>query len=554
MATRAVTRHPQTSHLNSLVTAITSCLQALNPQSLNPSHISTAPLNQFSPYLDSQLVIEVISKQANPYHALLFFNWASNPNPNPNSYTHSQHCYVAITDLLLSHSLFSVASSLLQKYNRLSDLTVSKFITAYGNHGHVKGAIFWLHKVKTIENGNCLFSYNAILNVLVKANRISLAQSFFDEIVNNVVVHPDASTYAIMMKGYCKIGLVENARKVFDEMQCKPNLVCYNIMISGYCKMGDMDKAITIFYRLMRSKDCFPDTVTYTTMIDGYCKKGEFDEAMKKMDEMKLRCCRPNLLTYNAIIYGLCLRGHVDEAKKLMTEMRLNGVKENLATHMSILKGLCYVGKSDEAVKYFRETIGEGMQADSKAYGIVINEYCKIREPNNAIVLLKEMHGKGIKPSVSSFNVVLRTLMEHKESDMAIFLLKQIREMGGKPNFISYNTVICGLCRVRGRMKDVQELINDMVNNGLAIDTTMYSSIVMGYCEDGNEEMATKVFRKTIDQNYVISLESFLVFIKLLCEKGKAIEAERIFKEMCEKCSVVNVGSYLRILDEQLHI
>ncbi|KAF2287068.1 hypothetical protein GH714_037323 [Hevea brasiliensis] len=329
------------------------------------------------------------------------------------------------------------------------------------------------------------------------ADRAGIRDLLFDEIVNDAVVKTDVSTYSIMIRGYCKTGMIENARKVFDEMACEPNVVSYNTMINGYCKKGDMDKAITIFYRLLESQDCLPDTVTYTTIIDGYCKKGEFDKAMKWMDEMKLRCCKPNLLTYNAI-YGLCLRGNVDKAKKLMTQMRLNGLKENLATHMSILKGLCYAGRSDEAVNYFKEIIRKGMKPDAKAYGIVVNEYCKMRIPNKAISLLKEMQAKGINPSVGSFNVVLRTLMESGELDMAIFLLKQMRGMGCKPNFISYSMVIGGLCRAKGRMQDVEEILKDMLRNGIAIGATMCSSLVMGYCEDGNEQMAKQVLMKQL--------------------------------------------------------
>lgn len=552
LSTKTLSSPTQFPYFTSLATAITSCLQSLNPRTPDSSRINPAPLNQFSQFLNSQLVVEVINKQINPYHALFFFNWASNPHPNPNYYTHCQQCYVAITDFLLSHSLFSVASSLLEKSNKLSDFMASKFITAYGNRGHIKGSIFWLHKAKTIADGNCLFSYNAILNVLVKGNRISLAQSFFDEMVNDAAVKPDVSTYSIMIKGYCKIGMIENARKVFDEMSCEPNVGSYNIMINGYCKKGDMEKAIGIFYRLMGSRYYLPDTVTFTTLIDGYCKKGEIDKAMKWMDEMKLRCCKPNLITYNAMIYGLCMRGNVDKAKKLMTEMRLNGLKENLASHMSILRGLSQTGKSGEAVYYFKEMIGKGMKPGAKAYGIVVTEYCKMRIPSKAISLLKEMQAEGINPYVASFNVVFRTLVEFGELDMAILLLKQMPGMGGKPNYVSYSIVICGLCRARGRMQDVEKLLKDMLRNGIGIDGTMYSSLVMGYCEDGNEQMAKQAFYEMIDKNYVIRLDSFTIFVKQFCEKGKAVEAEKIFKEMCERCSVVDAESYSRILDDQL--
>ncbi|CAK7352846.1 unnamed protein product [Dovyalis caffra] len=553
-AARTLTRQRRSSDLTSLVTNITSCLQTLTPQNLNPKHINPTPLNQFSSHLDSNLVIEVIKEQQpNPYQALFFFNWASNLNPNPKKYTHNHQCYVAIIDLLLSHSLFSIAINLLEKHGMFSDLIVSKLIRAYGYSRDVKGAIFWFHKVKAIQQGKCLFSWNAILGVLVKVSYISLAKTFFDQILNDAIVKPDVSTYTAMMRGFCKVGMVEDARKVFDEMICEPNLISYNTLINGYCKKGDMENARIFFCRMMETNDCFPDTVTYSTLIDGYCKKGEFDEAMKWMDGMLIRGCKPNLWTYNAIIYGLCLRGNVDEARKLLTKMRLNGVKENAVTHLSILKGLSVAEKSDEAIRYFNKMIRKGMKLDAKEYGVVINVYCKMRKPDEAASLFKKMQAEGISRSVGCFNAVLRILMETGELDKAVFLLRQEKNMGCLPNFVSYSTVICGLCRTQGRMREVAELVDDMLQDGFEMDATMYSCLVSGYCDADNEKMAMRVFYESINKNYVINVQSFLVFINLMCGKGKVFEAEQILKEMCRKCSLVDVDSYQSVLHDQLN-
>lgn len=118
--------------------------------------------------------------------------------------------------------------------------------------------------------------------MLVNANQIALALSFFEEISGGgALVVPDVSTYAIMMKGFSKLGMIENARKVFDEMPLNPNWVCFNTMINGYCKKGDMDQAMKIFHKMLGSKGCLPNTVTFTTLIDGFCKRVELNEAMK---------------------------------------------------------------------------------------------------------------------------------------------------------------------------------------------------------------------------------------------------------------------------------
>ncbi|XP_022750054.1 pentatricopeptide repeat-containing protein At2g16880-like isoform X2 [Durio zibethinus] len=510
-----------------LVNSVTSLLQTLNPQTPNAKNLSSAPLNRFSPFLDPKFVTQVINKQTNPYHALFFFNWASKPNPNPKNYTHNNKCYEAITNLLLYHSLFSPAIQLLKESQKLSDFFIGKIIKAYGEK---------------------------VLGVLVKDNKINLVKTLFDNVVKKGFVQPDVSSYTTLIRGLCKVGMVESAKKVFDEMSCKPNLLTFNTMINGFCKKGDLESATLLFYKMMAEMDCLPDTVTYTTLIDGYCKKGKFEEAMKYMDKMVKGGCFPSVLTYNAIIYSLCLRGEVDEAKKMMSKMRLNGVKDNTATHLSILKGLSVAGRSKEAIEYFRWMVSCIMDLDVKAYIVVVNEYCKLRKLDEAILLPKGMRGRGINPNVSSFNSVFRVLVELRELDRAVLLLKQMPQIGSSPNFLSYRTVICSLCRAEGRMRGVEYLVNNMLRNGILIDATMYGCILEGYSRDGNEEMAVQVFNEMIGNSYVISLESFSIFVKMLCGRGMTVKAEKFFEDICRTCPVVERGSYRRVLDEHLEI
>lgn len=540
-----------TPNRTQLVTVITSLIQRLNPQSHNFKNLTSNPINQFSHHLDCEVVLKVIKNQTNPYHALFFFNWASNPTPNSNNYTHSHLCYKAIIDTLLSHSLLSTASSLLQESTKLSDFFISKLIKAYGDRGNFKAAIFWFNQARKIENGKCLFSYNSVLGVLVRGSRMKLAEAFFDQMFKDNVVQPDVSTYTTMIRGFCKMGMIENAKKVFDEMMVEPNLLTFNTMINGFCKKGDMKGAGSILDRMMSSEDCLPDTVTYTTLIDGYCKSGELEEAMKFMNEMVRRGLQPNVLTYNALIYGLCLRGYVDQAKIMVTKMRLDGLKDNISTHNSILKGLCIKGKLDEAVKYLKNMSKSDIKPDVISYGAVINGYCKKRKSEDATSLLEEMQAGGIKPNVSSFNGVLRILLGNGEFDRAILLLKKMPKMGCLPNFISHSTIICSLCMAKGRMQEVEGLLDAMLRSGHNIDGTMYSLLLKGYCDSGNFEMAMRIANEMVSHKFVINLESFSVLVKELCAKMKFTEAEKLF-EMCVRCPVDDKDNYRRILDEHV--
>ncbi|KAM0040698.1 putative tetratricopeptide-like helical domain superfamily [Helianthus debilis subsp. tardiflorus] len=499
------------SQILSTISTITSLLQTLNPQ--HPSHpLNPNPsiLNQFAPHLNPHFVTQVIQTQQNPYHALFFFNWASNPNPNPTNYSHSHFCFIAITDLLIARKLFSLATELLDSHNKLTDFMVGKLIKAHGDLGHVRWALHLFHRAKNMYAGRCLFSYNAVLGVLVRADRVDLAEKIFDQMVDEGVVQPDVSTYTVMIKGFCKTGRIENAQKVFDEMS-SPTLWTYNTLVSGMCKKGLMDAVLELVERMKQTEDCLPDMVTYTTLIDGYYKLRDFEKAKACFDEMLSRNLEPNEVTYNALINGLCLCGDVDGAKRMMSKMRLNGLKDIITTHTSLLRGYCIAGRSEEAFKHFTEIIARGMKPDTKCFEVLVNEFCKLRRPNDAIDLLRKMNEHGVRLRACSFNKVFNVLVELRQPDRAAALLNQMPKMGCNPNFLSYNAVVCGLVRAKGRMTMVEGLVKDMVRNGFDLDATMYACLLKGYRDDGNEEMVIRVSQEMIDKGFVMNKDTYVV-------------------------------------------
>ncbi|KAK6119697.1 hypothetical protein DH2020_046565 [Rehmannia glutinosa] len=551
--------HQPLSHLLSeshrVIPTITSLLQSLNPQ--NPkTHQNPDPsvLNQFSPYLTPNLVIQIVKNQTNPYHSLFFFTWASSPSANPNHYRHSHFCYIAITDKLLSHKLFSLAADLLKTHDKFSDFMVGKFIKAHGDLGHLKWAVKLFNQLKRKELEGCLFSFNALLGVLVKAKRVSHAWGYFGQIVIKAgIVKPDVSTYTTIIRGLCKVGLIEDAEKLFDEMSCGKNLMTYNVMIDGFCKKGLVDRAQKIVDQMVGNEVCLPDIVSYTTLIDGYCKKGEFGSAMRCFEEMATKGnCEPNVLTYNVLINGLCLNGDVDEARKMMSRMRLSGLRDNIATHTSLLKGYCIAGRSEEAIKHFKEMVNLAMSLDGKSYAVIVNEYCKLGRPDEAAVILREMRERGINPSLASFNAVLRSFIKLQEFDKAIHILKQMPQWGCYPNFISYSDVIVGLVGSEGRMKDVDMLVNDMIQEGHGLDTTLYSSLIQAYCMNGNVRKAVYLFKEMIGESLMIRKDCFEVLVKESHLRGLVHEVESLFDQMRNSCPACDVETYRSVLNEYL--
>ncbi|CAA0838038.1 Unknown protein [Striga hermonthica] len=530
----------------SVVPHITSVLQSLDPQ--NPkTHQNPDPsiLNHFSPHLTPDLVIDVVKSQTNPYHALFFFTWASGPVAHPNSYRLPHFCYIAITDKLLSHKLFSLAADLLKTHDRFSDFMVGKFIKAHGDLGHLKWSVKLFRQVKTGDFDGCLFSLNSLLGVLVKAHKVGTAWGYFGQVVIKMgLVKPDVSTYTTMIRGFCQTGMIGDAEKLFDEMTVGKNSIAYNVMLDGLCKKGLVEKARKVLDRMAQDESCSPNTVSYTTLIDGYFKRREFENALNCFDEMmSVGSCEPNVLTYNALINGLCLNGLVDEAKKMMCKMRLGGLRESIAAHTSLLKGYCIANRSTEAIQHFREMLDLGMILDEKSYTVIVKEYCKLGRLDEAVEISREMRAKGIVPGTASLNAVLRSYV--REFDKAINFLKRMT----CPNFISYSEVIIGLVRAGGSMKDVDMLVGEMVRDGYGLDTTMYGLLIEGYCREGDTMKATSVFEEMIGKGFVIRKDCLAVLVKELRSRGLLSEVESVFGLLRSSCGACDVEAYESVLN-----
>ncbi|KAG1334247.1 pentatricopeptide repeat-containing protein [Cocos nucifera] len=537
----------------SLIASISSVLQILNPQNSNPNPNpnSPSPLDPFAPHLTPALLAAVIRSHAHrPFSALLFFRWAAPrlPRPPPPS------SFLALADLLLSHRHLFAAASLLPSAPSpaAADLLSARLISAHGALGELRAALHRFHL-----GPPSLRSLNAALRVLVRANRLRLAQAVFDWAVHSGPnpVQPDIASYATLLRGYCKLGHISAAESLFNGMICTPNRITFNTLIDGYCRKGLMSHAISTVDRMVHTPDCSPDTITFTTVINGYCKLGDLEEAQRCMDEMVHRWkLEPNVMTYNSIINGLCSSGRIKEATTMMTRMRLDGIRDDVTTHTCLLKGLCILGRPECAARHLTAMPKMGMDPDARAYGVVIDEWCKWARLEEALGIIEEMRGKNVIPQISSVNALLRSLSEKGEVGRAVKLLRDIPKMGCSPNFMSYSTVITRLCGCGGRMGTVEKLVVEMMRKGQRPDRTMYSLMVEGYCLDGEIEMAVGGFRDMMEKGFVITLGGFEALVKGLVGSGREGEAEMLFEEMQKRWDevVLDFESYWRILFNHL--
>lgn len=118
-----------------------------------------------------------------------------------------------------------------------------------------------------------------VLKELQRQNEWEIALQVFTCIKNEAWYKPDLSLYGDMILMMGKNKLIENAEKLFLEIEKKgvqPDTRAFTEIIGAFLQVGNVDKAMHM-YNLMKNSGCNPDKLTFTILIRNLEKVGEED-------------------------------------------------------------------------------------------------------------------------------------------------------------------------------------------------------------------------------------------------------------------------------------
>lgn len=131
-----------------------------------------------------------------------------------------------------------------------------------------------------------------------------LAGELANEIHSLVVKYGFSSNVFVqtpLMDFYAKIGDIDSAKKVFDEIFVK-DPICYNCLISGYSKSGDVVAAQRLFDEMSERT-----VVSWNSMISCYANNGHYREGLRMFERMQVERFRPNEISVAAVL-SICAK------------------------------------------------------------------------------------------------------------------------------------------------------------------------------------------------------------------------------------------------------
>ncbi|CAD6340469.1 unnamed protein product [Miscanthus lutarioriparius] len=286
-----------------------------------------------------------------------------NSRPSTRSFNALLHSLVSARRLRLAAALFRAAPTKLYITPNLVSCNI--LLKGLVGVGDLDVALKVLDEMSGWGIVPDVVTYTTVLTAYCAKGDLEGAQQLFDDIIASGR-RPDATMYTVLIDGYCQRGKLQDAARIMDEMEAvgvQPNedgkageaneiwrqMVRKNVppdntvvstLIYWLCKNGMIQEARKLFDELERG--FVPSLLTYNSLIVGLCENGELQEAGRVWDDMVEQCgksnegyalfkemmakgCTPSKSLYQALVDSLSEPSHDDTVFTIVEDAALCG-------------------------------------------------------------------------------------------------------------------------------------------------------------------------------------------------------------------------------------
>ncbi|KAF9601556.1 hypothetical protein IFM89_020384 [Coptis chinensis] len=345
----------------------------------------------------------------------------------------------------------------------------------------------------------------------------------------------DSVSSSALVTGYSKLGLVDEAFKVFNGI-AEPDLVLWNTMITGFGCVGVWDKGLELFGR-MRKVGTKPDGYTLVGLVSGFVD--------------------PCLLETGQGIHGLCLKYGFDSNPHVRSSLVSmysrckclhsaytvfsNLSCPDLVQWSALITGFSQFGECEFALVLFKDMNMEGEKADNVLIASVLAACARLANVRPG----REIHGyvlrRGFESDVMVASAVMDMYFKCGFSGLGVWVFKTMRDK----SVVVFNSVILGLGS-HGLISQTFTIFEDMLGKGVKPDQSTFSALLCSCSHAGLVQDGREVFRRMEDEFGITpKTEHYVHMVKLLGMAGELEEAYNLTQNMSVPLSSGVLGALL---------
>ncbi|KAM7520704.1 hypothetical protein LguiB_019666 [Lonicera macranthoides] len=453
-------------------------------EKLHASAITTGLLTSSNSYLHNA-ILHMYATCGTSCSARQVFDEIPLPHKDTVDWTTLMGCYtstgMAEKSLLLfidmqKHCVLPDDITLVCVFNSCAQLNDNFF----GAQGHVC--------MIKIGFGSSVKACNAVMDVYVKCGLVNEAKKVFDDMKEKTVV-----SWTVLLEGVVKWAGLENGRLLFNEMP-ERNEFAWTIMIVGYVECGFTREAFKLLDEMLFNLGLGLNYVTVSSLLSACTQSGDLmmgrwlhvyvlKMTKKEMDimvgtsliDMYAKCGRiniaflifkkltnKNVVAWNAMLGGLAMHGRGNLVLDIFPQM-VKEVKPDDVTFTAVLTSCSHSGLIDQGRHYFYSLESSyGITPSMEHYACMVDLLGRAGELDEAETLIRAMP---IVPNEVVLGSLLGSCSVHKKLELGERLMQELIQI--YPLNTEYHILLSNMYAFAGKQERANSLRKILKDRGI---------------------------------------------------------------------------------------
>ncbi|KAL3650088.1 hypothetical protein CASFOL_006491 [Castilleja foliolosa] len=428
-----------------------------------------------------------------------------------------------------------------------------------------------------------LCTYNSLIHVLCLLGKVKDALVVWEELKGSSGHEPDSFTYRILIQGCSKSYRINEAMKIFSEMQynsVRAETVVYNSLLDGLLKSRKLIEACNLFEKMVDDDGVQASCWTYNILIDGLYKNGRAEAGLTLFNDLKRKGNNfVDGISYSIVILHLCREGQLEGALTLVEEMEARGFVVDLVTVTSVLIGLYRRGLWDSTERLMKKHIKDGnlvlsilkwksaMEGSmkgpfSKAKDFTpifpltndISEILKIRKLDDTkIEDFEKFAGESDEWSSSPYMDMLANKFGSSESNslQSFTMLRGVRVSAKDEETFDIDMIntYLSIFLAKGKLSLACKLFEIFTNMGVEPVNYTYNSIMSSFVKKGYFREAWGVLDAMGETVNPADIATYNIIIQGLGKMGRADMANAVLEKLMKDGGYLDVVMYNTLIN-----
>nr|XP_016465387.1 PREDICTED: pentatricopeptide repeat-containing protein At3g49170, chloroplastic-like [Nicotiana tabacum] len=408
------------------------------------------------------------------------------------------------------------------------------------NVGNLKQAISTLDHISQMGLTPDLTSCTVLLKSCIRTRNFQLGELLHSKL-NDLSLEPDTIVLNSLISLYAKMGNWETAKKIFENMGEKRDLVSWSAMISCFAHCGMELEAVVTFFDMVEFGE-YPNQFCFSAVIQACCS-GVFGWIglvifgfVVKTGYFESDIC------VGCALIDLFAKGFCDlrSAKQVFDRMP----ERNLVTWTLMITRFSQLGADRDAVGLFLEMVSEGFVPDRFTFSGVLSACAQL----GLSLFGRQLHGWVVKSRLSSDVCVGCSLVDMYAKctmDGSMNDSRKVFDQMADHNVMSWTAIITGYVQSGCYDMEAIELYCRMIEGPVKPNHFTFSSLLKACGNLSNPAIGEQIYNHAVKLGLASVNCVANSLISMYAKSGRMEEARTAFELLFKK----NLVSYNIILD-----